>query len=326
MRVVVTGATGFLGHHLVRALLAEGHEVVAFARLESRTASLEALGITVARGSLFDAGDRQRILDGAEVVVHAAGGGMVGAREDILRANTETTRALVEAAPNTLQHFVLISSLAAHGPSEPDRPAIESDPDRPQSAYGESKCLAEGIALAARARFRVTALRAPALYGPGEHRLLPLFRLARRGVIPMVHPEGTLSLLHGADCARAVTRAIAATEADSGVYYLAEPRRYRRSEMARLIAAAVGREARILPIPTLGIRAAGRASEVWARLSGQPSPLSRDKVRDLVGRHQACDPTRAIHAFAWQPAMAFREGAVETYRDYLARGWLPPER
>ena len=318
MRVLVTGATGFLGLHLCRALRERGHFVRAFTRARSRTEAIEALGVEVVRGSLDDASTLRAAAE-TDAIVHAAGGGIVRRAEDFYRGNTETTRALVQAAPSTLQRFVLISSLAAHGPSKALPADADGAPDAPVSHYGKSKLAAERLALAS--AFPVTALRPPALYGPGEHRMVGLFRAAERGVVPMVHPGGTLSMLHGADCAEAIARALEVAH-PSGAYFVAEPAPYLRRDMARHIGAAVGRSVRVVPVPPLAMQAIGAAAELAGRLRNRPVMLSRDKAADATQRHQSCDPRRAMATLDWAPRHDFERGARDAYADYQRRGWL----
>ncbi|HJK92331.1 MAG TPA: NAD-dependent epimerase/dehydratase family protein, partial [Polyangiaceae bacterium LLY-WYZ-15_(1-7)] len=131
MRVLVTGATGFLGGHLVDRLLARGHRVTALARATSRTEELEARGVEVVRVDLARPAELAEPIRRAEALVHAAGGGIVRDVAGFYRGNTETTRRLLEVAAvhGALHRFVLVSSLAAHGPSAPGRPAREEDPD-----------------------------------------------------------------------------------------------------------------------------------------------------------------------------------------------------
>ncbi|MFW5921429.1 MAG: NAD-dependent epimerase/dehydratase family protein, partial [Polyangiales bacterium] len=147
MRALVTGATGFLGGHVVDALGARGHETRVLARATSRTEDLEARGLEVVRASFDDAESLRRALRDVDVVVHAAGGGIAKDVAALYRANTRSTRALLEAAPSSLRRFVLVSSIAAHGPSAEGRAADGTQPDAPRSHYGKSKLAAERAAL-----------------------------------------------------------------------------------------------------------------------------------------------------------------------------------
>ncbi|MEZ4337018.1 MAG: NAD(P)-dependent oxidoreductase [Sandaracinaceae bacterium] len=315
-RVLVTGATGFLGEHLVEALIADGATVRAFARASSRTDTIEALGAEVARGAFDDASSLERALDGIDAVVHAAGGGIVRRTEEMYRNNAGSTRALLDAARAAdVRRFVLVSSLAARDPV---------------SHYGKSKLAAEELALAHTDGPSVIALRPPALYGPGEHRMVPLFRAAQRGVVPTVHPKGTLSMLHGADCAQAIVRALASDA--RGVFFVAEERIYGRREMAEIVGRAVGRRVVVPAIPPPALRLAALGAEALGRLRDRPVMFGLDKCRDVVRPHQSGDPRESFDALGWRPTHDFEHGAVDAYEDYLARGWLtyrpgrPPRR
>jgi len=307
MTVLVTGATGFVGTLLVRTLRERGLSVRAFARKTSQTAAIEALGAEVVRGSFGDPASLARAAQGVDAVVHAAGGGIARSVAEVYTNNTESTRALVHAATEAgCRSFVLISSLAARDA---------------RSHYGKSKRAAEIVALAAGDRMRVVVLRPPALYGPGEHRMVPLFAAARRGFVPTVHPTGTLSMLHGADCAEAVARAL---ETDArGVYFIGEERIYGRKEMAQLVGRAVGREVRVIAIPPPALKLLARGSELWGRIRNRPVMFGVDKSRDVLQRHQSGDPRAAFDALGWRPKHDFATGAVEAHEGYQARGWLP---
>ncbi|MEM6955452.1 MAG: NAD-dependent epimerase/dehydratase family protein, partial [Myxococcota bacterium] len=260
-----------------------------------------------------------------DAVIHAAGGGVVRETEDYYRGNTESTKALL-ASLTTQRDFVLISSLAAHGPATRHRRgfahpvAWEGDDDAPTSHYGKSKRQAE-LLCAQASDVRTTVLRPPALYGDGEYRMVPLFRLAQRGIVPTVHPEGTVSLLSGRDCARAAVRALQSDQ-DGGTYFVAEPQPITRRAMAQAIASFAGHR-RVLAIPPAVIRAAADVSERIARGRGQRAAFNGDKAADMCAPHQSCDPSKAVNTFAWSAKDRFVDLAPAIGRAYQAKGWLP---
>ncbi len=318
MRVLLTGGTGFLGGFLISELTRMGIETRVFARATSDVSALE---VDVVRGSFDDPGSLVRALRGVDVVLHAAGGGL-GSAEAIYRSNTESTRALLAASKGTsLRRFVLVSSLAAAGPSRAHSPLSEVDPARPMSDYGKSKLAAERAVIAAGDRLHVTVVRPPAIYGPGDTRMLPLFRGAQRGVVPLVAPQGTLSIVYAEDVARAIGRAVAGEHESGRVYFLSAEIITRR-ELAESIGHAVSRRVRVASLPKTLLRALGVAGSV-ARAMGRTSlPLTVDKARDVTQEHQSCSAERIRAELGWVAEVPLEEGMKRTASDYRSRGWL----
>ncbi len=325
MRVLVTGATGFLGWHLTDHLLSAGHEVRAFLRASSDDTWLRARGVETVRGDWRDSASIRPAVRGADAIIHAAGGGMMRRPKDVYLSNVDTTEnllAAVEACGEDLKRFVLVSSLAAHGPSSEGAPAAELDVPAPRSHYGKAKLAAERAALRYAEQFPVTVLRPPAVYGPGDTRMVSLFRWARRGVLPLVHAEGTTSLVYGPDVAEALVQLLTRPHPSGRAYFIEDGRVYRRREMAELIAAAVGRRAKVVEIPRTALRAAGVLGEGFARARNHAVVLTRDKVADLDAAHTTCSARRLRDELGWAPSTDFGLGAQTTAEWYGAQGWI----
>jgi nucleoside-diphosphate-sugar epimerase len=182
MWVLLTGGTGFIGLRLAQRLLAAGHGVRAVVRPMSRAAPLTEAGAEVEAIGLRDPRALSAALEGMDVVVHAAGGGVMRRPEDLEGAHVTTTRVLAEAARDRRPRVLFLSSLAAQGPAGLDAPATEADGPAPRSTCGRAKRAAERALPAS--GLDVAILRPPAVYGPGDPRLRPLFRAARRGWLP----------------------------------------------------------------------------------------------------------------------------------------------
>ena len=152
MRILVTGATGFIGGVLANQLAARGDRVRALVRATSRTHALARLGAELAPGDVSDPASLQRAVEGCEGVVHLAGAVKALSKAELFRANAGGTRNVVEACARTGCRLVYVSSLAAAGPSLGGRPRREEDPPAPVSSYGESKLAGEAAVRAAAGR------------------------------------------------------------------------------------------------------------------------------------------------------------------------------
>lgn len=326
MRIVVTGATGFLGGHLLTRLRASeaNHDLVAWARPSSDCSGLGA-DVEVRRGDWDDGLALREALEGADVVVHAAGGGKVLRIADVYASNAGSTRSLVEAACDVgVKRFVLVSSLAAAGGSKDGVPRVEDDLEKPASHYGKSKLEAERICAGASDQMIVRVLRPPAVYGPGDTRMVAVFRAAKRGVFPMVAAKGTMSMVYGPDCADAILKLCEDTTRPERyrAYFVSDGPPYARRHFAELVGKSVGQEVNIFPIPTPLLVAAGTVNEGIGRARGKSVILSRDKVADLRQAHQVCDATRLREELGWRPSFRFDKGAQITADWYREQGWL----
>src|SRR5262249_17653397 len=183
----LTGATGFVGGHVARALLEAGWTVRVLVRDASRasTGLLSGLTLDVASRDLSGTGLRDARLRGCDAIVHVAGLTKARRFADYREVNVAGTGRLIaaarDAAPGAL--FLLVSSQAAAGPAIGGRPVSASDPPRPVSWYGHSKLEAEE-AVASTWTGPWHVIRPGVVYGPGDRGLLQYFRMAARGWVP----------------------------------------------------------------------------------------------------------------------------------------------
>jgi nucleoside-diphosphate-sugar epimerase len=321
---LVTGASGFLGSHIVSLLCAHGLRVVALIRRDAQRADLERLGATCRLGSLDDPAAIARALDGCDGVIHCAGGGEVTSFSEYFEKNTETTRRLIQAidlARAPIQRFVLISSLSAHGPSPDGLPRPEDAPPSPVSTYGRSKLAAERLLLARQHDWPVSILRPPAIYGPGDRRWLPLFRGSARGVIPLLAGHRSASIVSGDDCARAVLHLVTHDHPSGWTGCVEDGQPLLWTAIAAAIAQATGTSPRILPVPAALLGAASQLNQWRAALSRRPTPFNSDKFQDMRQPHWVCRAQR-LRDLGWQPSLSFPDGARLTAQWYRERGWM----
>lgn len=323
----VTGGTGFVGSHLVEALLARGvGEVRCLVRSDPKW--LDGLPVTSVRGDLTSAEALREGLRGADAVYHVAGLTRAADQATLDRANVEGTRRLLaavrDAAPD-VRELVVTSSLEAMGPNRvrPDGwpiPATEADEPRPRSMYGRSKAAMERVVRDEFGDLQPVIVRPPAVYGPREADIFEMIRGASRGLFPVVGDGRAprLSLVHVRDL---VGGMIGAASTPGETYFVGSARAYSWDEVHAAVRSAVGRPVLRLPVPGALVGAAGRVSEWVGGLRGAVPPLTRDKAE--AARHAwACSVEKATTRFGYVPQVGLVEGMAETVAWYRAEGWL----
>ncbi|MGE5850910.1 MAG: NAD-dependent epimerase/dehydratase family protein [Candidatus Methylomirabilota bacterium] len=326
MRVLVTGGTGFIGSHLVEALLAEGHEVRCVVRDPRRLGWLAGLpGARLVQGDVNDPPSLRGCLEGVDRVYHAAGLTRARTTRDFLRVNAEGTRHLIQACLEETggpRRFIHLSSLAAVGPMPSATPMGETVPPRPVSPYGWSKLEGEVTVLAAKDRLHVTVLRPPVVYGPRDRGVLELARWVRRGFLPM--PAGsprTLSLCYVQDLVAALRAAGEAQTSSGEVFHVAGEGAFTWDEIGQMLGDALGVRPRRLSIPEPVSLALATTADAWGWLTGRPGYFSRGKVREAAG-HWLCDTNKARRELGVVPRVGLAEGVAITVKWYREAGWL----
>ena len=322
MKAFVTGGTGFLGTHLVTALLARGDEVRCLVRAPARATALARNGVRLVTGDLTD----QRALEagcrGADVVFHLAGAIAASSRAAFLATNRDGTVALLAAAAATPpRRFVYVSSVAAVGPSARGQPLDETAPTHPVTPYGESKLAGEQAVRAAALPW--TIIRPPWVYGEWDRAGLPLFRLAARGVVPLIGDGAQeLSLVHATDVAQALLAAASAERAVGRVYFAAHPELTTAREMARAVGRAVGRAPLIVPIPRpLAYGAVWTIGSV-ARALGRASVVSPERAGEFFAPAWTCSAAALHRDTGWEARIDLATGLKRTADWYRGEGWL----
>jgi nucleoside-diphosphate-sugar epimerase len=182
---IVTGGTGFIGSHLVRALVDRGDEVTCLVRQSSqpeRVAALTRLGARIVEAELMDLQPLEPALKDCDVVYHLAGATRARSRREFLQVNARATLELLTAVAQRTSPpaVVFVSSLAAAGPSRRGQARREVDPPRPVSRYGMSKLVAEMLARSVADRLPISIVRPPMVLGPGDSTSVELFRVLQR--------------------------------------------------------------------------------------------------------------------------------------------------
>ena len=320
---LVTGASGFIGSHLVEALVPRDWRVRCLVRKTSRLKWLPTDDVTLINGEIATPGDDlDRAVKGVSVVFHLAG--LTSATEDAqyTTVNVDGTRNIVDAmkrgAPDAL--LVFCSSLSAAGPARAHRPVNETDTEQPISAYGRSKLAAEEVVTASGLEYLV--VRPPAVYGPRDVDILAAFKMAIRGIALRVAPAGQrLSMIHAEDLARGL---VCAAEAEGrGLYYMTDGMIHTYESITEQIARAVGNRVRIIGIPLSVADMAARADRLRGSLLGAKPLLTPDRVLELSQDDWTCDDTRARLDIDYESSITLPDGLRMTAEWYRTVGWLP---
>ncbi len=332
MKVFVTGATGFVGSHLVDALLERGDEVVCLVRSEAKFKRIFADRAPCPVIGDLDDGEALRAgCEGAEVVFHSAALTAARDRAEFFEVNVGATRrlldAVAEAAPG-LGRFVHVSSQAAAGPSISGHPRTEADPSEPVSAYGASKLAGEKAVRESGLPW--TIVRPPGVYGPRDMAFLTVFKIARTGILPTFGSAAQeLSLVYVHDLIDALIAAADCETSRSKIYFACHPEVVTTRDLAGVFYRAVrgldtGDVAapRVVSLPGWLTRAVMTVTGTAGRLAGRATMLSPDKAKELLAEAWTCTADSIRDDTGWQAKVPLATGARETVLWYRQQGIL----
>lgn len=317
---LLTGATGFLGGAVLQRLLLRGLRATAIRCLVRDRARALAQGIpadSVFCADLANQADSRALaaaVEGVGIVLHLAGAVKAWNRSGFEGPNVDGTRHLVAAvekgAPSA--HFLLVSSLAAAGPST-DGASSTAMPDRcrPVSAYGDSKRRAELAVV--QARMPWTIVRPPVVYGPADAATRLLFKQACAPITAVLSRPRPLSVIHRDDVVEALLRVLCVRPAGA-VLALDGPERTDTHTLLRAMATACGRTARLVPVPMPLAGAAALTCDLVAALRHRAGFFNRDKIREIRAAGWVADGTVANRLLGFQPAVSLSAGLLATAR------------
>ncbi len=337
-KVLITGATGFIGKHLVQALRARGDEVRCAVRDPARGALLREWGAELVPGDVTRGDAWPEAVRGVGAVYHLAGRTQAFGERDFRAVNADGVRQVLTAcaAEPSPPVFVLVSSLAAAGPAPPDRPRREEDPPCPVSHYGRSKLAGEEAAREFAASVPITLARPPIVLGEYDANGLKLFQPIRRHGVHLVPGRATTyySFVHASDLAHGLILAAEQGErlppivessghSGQGCYFLAAEEMLTFAEFGAWLAEALGRSRiRTVKVPLPMVRGAGWASDAMARMRGRPDIFGTDKVREAAAGSWTCSTERAQEHLGFRPQKPLQARLRQTAQWYFDQRWL----
>ncbi len=323
--ILITGASGFVGGHLAEALARAGKPVRLLVRDPRRITYPLARTMKVVIGDVTDAPSLKAAVKGVRTVFHLAGVLKGLGYADYERVNVGGTRLLCEAMAQErgIRRLVLVSSLAAAGPSEPGRPRVEKDVPHPLSFYGITKRKGEEVALAYTRRFDVIILRPGGVYGPRDRDVFEYFKMVRSGLVP-VHGDGRqeMSFVHVADLVQALVLAASIPRAAGKIFFISDGRPATWMEFLERVGEAMGKRYALLrvPIPVVGLIAT--VADGVARFRRKPGILNRDKVKEARCKAWTCDIEAARKILGYKPRFDLASGVADAVAWYRKNEWL----
>jgi nucleoside-diphosphate-sugar epimerase len=316
---LVTGASGFIGGHLVELLRARGADFRCLVRRTSSVANLPPEQIAL--GDLATGQGLEEALRDVNVVIHLAGVTKALRAEDYYAGNARASEVLAGAMRGRGIRLIQVSSLAAAGPSLNGKPLCDDAEPRPITVYGKSKLEGErGIrALLPDA----VIVRPPVVYGPRDTGVLQVLKPISKGwSLEIGGGQHWFSFIYVNDFAEALLACAANPQAAGKTYFVAHPKPVAWSQLAATAAAIMRRRIRTLRLPPAMARVAGACADAWSRSTGKPGVLSREKILEAQCAYWTCDPGRAAAEWGFEARTSIEDGLAKTLAWYKEAGWL----
>lgn len=320
MKALVTGATGFIGSHLVEELIKRGYDVTCLVRRTSSLKWIDGLKVNLIYGDCEE-GNLTDIPEDIEYVYHVAGLTKARKDEEFFCVNAKGTENLLRAISfraRGLKRFLYLSSLAAVGPGENGRPVNELYEPRPVSSYGKSKLEGEIITLRYGQDIPVTVIRPPAVYGPRDKDLFVFLRMLKRGFYPY-WGKCYYSMLYVDDLVRGMILAAENDGAVGKIYFFSDGGIYSNDELVSEMILTLNTKVVKVRVPlTMMSFFLGLAGF----MTGRTSIINKDKLREVKYSYWVCDSTRAETELGFKPKVKIKEGIKWTVDWYRIHQWI----
>ena len=323
-RVLITGASGFVGYHLIVEALHNDLEVFAAVRRSSKIDHLKHLDIQYTYPNFDDPEALKKELDekNYDYIIHAAGVTCARNVDEYNLINATYTYNIAQAAANSnVKKFVLISSLAAIGPLDVlDGIITENTTPNPVTAYGRSKLLAEQK-LTSINNLNYTILRPTAVYGPRDKDIFIFFKQVAAGLEPYIGKiEQKLSFIYVVDLAKATIKALYA--GDKKAYIIGDDTFYDRYKLGSNIKLALGNRTMKFHLPVIFVTMIAGIAEKVSSFANKAAVLNIEKLNELKAVNWSCNNELAKAELGFSPAYNLQSGVAETINWYKAHKWL----
>ncbi|UCD11391.1 MAG: NAD-dependent epimerase/dehydratase family protein [Nitrospinaceae bacterium] len=324
--VLVTGATGFIGHHLVQDLVGRGARVHCLVRKSSDASGLKEEGIRLHFGDLAEGPPPREALAGADYLFHCAGLTKAKTRKEYFLANALACRHLYEACgahARNIKGIIHLSSLASAGPTPNGAPLTEASPCRPITYYGRSKLEGENIARDFASSLPICILRPPVVYGPREKNFFTFLKTIKNGIrLRIGTAPRTLSLIHVEDLVRAMLAAAERPPEAGSVFFVTDGGVYSWDEVSDTAMHHLRVRCRSITLPEGGLALAALVMEALGRLRKEAPLFDRQRVKDIRQSSWTASPEKFFAHYRFQPKFDMQTGLGETLGWYRENRWL----
>ncbi len=328
MNVLLTGATGFIGSHILDYLLENGHNVKCLIRKSSNTRWLDSKNTELIYSDFVNYEFIRDKLSDIEIVVHVAG--IIAALnfKEFCRVNTQGTKILLDAVATSskkFQKFIYISSQTVGGPAKSlDSPISENQKPNPITSYAKSKFEAENYIIKNNYGIKYTILRPSAVIGERDPGIVQIFQMVKKGFAPMMGLDKKyLNLIYGKDLAQATVNCIDNQISDNNIYYIAGQDKMNWDFLMDEIKIAVNNPKAIkLKVPNPVVLTVGYINEKISQITKQPQIFNYDKAIDFTRKYWICNSEKARREINLKTDAKISELLKNTADWYIKNGWL----
>ena len=324
---LVTGGNGFIGSHLVEALIRRGYRVRCLIRKTSNLQWLRGIQVEFVYGDVTDASTLPDAVNRVDYVYHMAGVVETRDIEAFYQVNVRGTenllQACAESSPN-IKRFVLASSQSAAGPCKEATRLDEADTPHPITHYGRSNLEAERVVLSYTDRIPVTIIRPPAVYGPRDTMILPYFKMVKMRIKPLlgVTHKKYVSLSYVCDLVRGFILAGESEASIGEIYFIGDEKVYSRTEVLDGIAEALSVKAVRIHVPDFFVYVLVKLSPIIKLIVPSFATLSMGKATELVQNYWLCDISKAKRELGYESKVRLKQGLKITADWYRKHEWL----
>ena len=332
MRILVSGASGFIGSGLASVLASQGHEVCALMRQSASSEFLKNVQFTRITGDLRDQESLNRACEGVDAVIHLAGLTSAKNREEYFKFNAEGTKNLADAAvrSKTVKRFIFVSSLAASGPSVGLAPKTETDIDHPVSQYGESKLRGELYLEEMKGRLPYIVLRPPMVYGPRDRNIYLFFKSIQKNWMPILPSKSTTghkyySSIHVDDLIQSIVLSLSAPESlfkTGEKFFVSDGNIYTYERIMGIISQELKVKPIRIKVPISLVSAVFKGGTLVGKLLNKNLPVNNDKLNEMLPDYWICSSQKAFDQLGLKPKYSMDTGIPQTAAWYKVQGWL----